>query len=61
MSPARSSAVFAIPPGLSNVGVIRNIPSEGIVCGVHLSAKSDALLAGLFIEPSASPLIARRL
>lgn len=54
MSPARSSTVLAIPPGLSKVGEIKNVPSGGIVCGVHLSAKSAALLAGVLMEPSVS-------
>ena len=29
MSPARSSTVLAIPPGLSNIGEIKNVPSGG--------------------------------
>lgn len=52
---------FAIPPGLSDVGAVRSTPPDRIICGVHLSAKYDALLAGVSIESSASPTVATML
>lgn len=53
----RSFTVFAIPPGLSNVGVTDSIPSVEILLGVHLSANRAERLAGVWKEPSASPPI----